>query len=29
MAKLIYDLAKERGVGRRLPLEWFQQSVNS
>jgi ornithine cyclodeaminase/alanine dehydrogenase-like protein (mu-crystallin family) len=29
MAKLIYDLAKERGVGRRLPLEWFQQNVNS
>jgi len=29
MAKLIYDLAKERGVGRQLPLEWFQQNVNS
>ncbi len=29
MAKLIYDLAKERGVGRELPLEWFQQNVNS
>ncbi len=29
MAKLIYDLAKERGIGRRLPLEWFQQNVNS
>ncbi len=29
MAKLIYDLAKERGVGRQLPLEWFQQDVNS
>jgi len=29
MAKLIYDLAKERGVGRKLPLEWFQQNVNS
>ena len=29
MAKLIYDLAKERGVGRKLPLEWFQQDVNS
>jgi alanine dehydrogenase len=29
MAKLIYDLAKDRGVGRKLPLEWFQQDVNS
>src|SRR5712692_1957718 len=29
MAKLIYDLAKEKGVGRQLPLEWFQQDVNS
>ena len=29
MAKLIYDLAKEQGVGRQLPLEWFQQDVNS
>ena len=29
MAKLIYDLARERGVGRQLPLEWFQQNVNS
>ncbi|MDH3442435.1 MAG: hypothetical protein OEN50_00795 [Deltaproteobacteria bacterium] len=29
MAKLIYDLAKERGIGRKLPLEWFQQDVNS
>jgi ornithine cyclodeaminase/alanine dehydrogenase-like protein (mu-crystallin family) len=29
MAKLIYDLARERGVGRQLPLEWFQQDVNS
>jgi ornithine cyclodeaminase/alanine dehydrogenase-like protein (mu-crystallin family) len=29
MAKLIYELAKERGVGRQLPLEWFQQNVNS
>ena len=29
MAKLIYDLAKERSIGRRLPLEWFQQDVNS
>ena len=28
-AKLIYDLAKERGVGRKLPLERFQQSVKS
>jgi len=27
MAKLIYDLAKNRGVGRTLPLEWFQQDV--
>ena len=29
MAKLIYDLAKDKGVGRKLPLEWFQQDVNS
>jgi ornithine cyclodeaminase/alanine dehydrogenase-like protein (mu-crystallin family) len=29
MAKLIYDLATERGVGRKLPLAWFQQNVNS
>ena len=29
MAKLISDLAKELGVGRQLPLEWFQQDVNS
>lgn len=29
MAKLIYDLARETGVGRPLPLEWFQQDVNS
>jgi ornithine cyclodeaminase/alanine dehydrogenase-like protein (mu-crystallin family) len=29
MAKLIYDLAKERGIGRKLPLAWFQQNVNS
>lgn len=29
MAKLIYDRAKERGIGRKLPLEWFQQDVNS
>jgi hypothetical protein len=29
MAKLIYDLARERGIGRKLPLEWFQQDVNS
>ena len=29
MAKLIYDIAKERGVGRKLPLEWFQQDVKS
>jgi ornithine cyclodeaminase/alanine dehydrogenase-like protein (mu-crystallin family) len=29
MAKMIYDLAKERGVGRKLPLAWFQQSVKS
>lgn len=29
MAKLIYDLAKEHGIGRQLPLEWFQQDVNS
>jgi alanine dehydrogenase len=28
-AKLIYDLAVERGAGRPLPLEWFQQDVNS
>jgi hypothetical protein len=29
MAKTIYDLAVARGVGRPLPLEWFQQDVNS
>jgi ornithine cyclodeaminase/alanine dehydrogenase-like protein (mu-crystallin family) len=29
MAKLIYDLAIERGRGRKLPLEWFQQNLNS
>ena len=29
MAKLVYDLAKARGVGRQLPLDWFQQNVNS
>jgi ornithine cyclodeaminase/alanine dehydrogenase-like protein (mu-crystallin family) len=29
MAKTIYALALERGVGRPLPLEWFQQDVNS
>ncbi len=29
MAKLIYDRAKQYGVGRKLPLEWFQQNVNS
>lgn len=29
MAKLIYDRANERGIGRKLPLEWFQQDVNS
>lgn len=29
MAKLIYDSAQEKGVGRQLPLEWFQQNVNS
>lgn len=29
MAKLIYDLAREKGAGRPLPLEWFQQNVNS
>ncbi|HKA32854.1 MAG TPA: hypothetical protein VKH64_06550 [Candidatus Binatia bacterium] len=29
MAKTIYDLAVERGAGRPLPLEWFQQDVNS
>lgn len=29
MAKLIYDLAKQEGVGRDLPLEWFEQDVNS
>ncbi len=29
MAKLIYDLAREKGIGRSLPLEWFQQDVNS
>jgi len=26
---MIYDLAKERGVGRKLPLAWFQQDVKS
>jgi ornithine cyclodeaminase/alanine dehydrogenase-like protein (mu-crystallin family) len=29
MAKLIYDLAQGKGIGRQLPLEWFQQNVNS
>ncbi|HEY7167566.1 MAG TPA: hypothetical protein VIB79_23605 [Candidatus Binatia bacterium] len=29
MAKLVYDLAQEKGVGRSLPLDWFQQNVNS
>jgi ornithine cyclodeaminase/alanine dehydrogenase-like protein (mu-crystallin family) len=29
MAKLVYDLAKSRDVGRQLPLDWFQQNVNS
>ena len=29
MAKLVYDLAKARDVGRQLPLNWFQQNVNS
>ena len=29
MAKLVYDLARARGLGRQLPLEWFQQNVNS
>ena len=29
MAKLIHDRARERGAGRELPLEWFQQNVNS
>jgi ornithine cyclodeaminase/alanine dehydrogenase-like protein (mu-crystallin family) len=29
MAKLVYDLAKAKGIGRQLPLEWFQQDVNS
>jgi ornithine cyclodeaminase/alanine dehydrogenase-like protein (mu-crystallin family) len=29
VAKLVYDLARERGVGRELPLEWFQQNVHS
>ncbi len=29
MAKLIYYMAKQTGVGRELPLEWFQQDVNS
>jgi ornithine cyclodeaminase/alanine dehydrogenase-like protein (mu-crystallin family) len=29
MAKLVYDLATAREVGRQLPLDWFQQNVNS
>ena len=29
VAKLVYDLAKDRGMGRELPLEWFQQNVRS
>ena len=29
VAKLVYDLAKERGMGRELPLDWFQQNVRS
>jgi len=29
MAKLAYDLAREKRAGRPLPLEWFQQDVNS
>jgi ornithine cyclodeaminase/alanine dehydrogenase-like protein (mu-crystallin family) len=29
MAKLVYDLAKARDVGHQLPLDWFQQNVNS
>jgi hypothetical protein len=29
MANLVYNLAKASGVGRELPLDWFQQNVNS
>jgi ornithine cyclodeaminase/alanine dehydrogenase-like protein (mu-crystallin family) len=29
VSKLVYDLAKEKGLGRKLPLEWFEQNVNS
>jgi len=29
MAKLVYDLARERGLGKELPLEWFQQDIHS
>ena len=29
VAKLVYDLAKGAGPGRRFPIEWFEQSVHS
>jgi ornithine cyclodeaminase/alanine dehydrogenase-like protein (mu-crystallin family) len=29
VAKLVYDLAREKGLGRELPLDWFAQNVNS
>ncbi|MBM2809805.1 MAG: ornithine cyclodeaminase [Chloroflexi bacterium] len=29
MAKPVYDLARERGLGRELPLDWLRQDVHS
>lgn len=29
VAKLVYDLARERGLGKELPLDWFQQDIHS
>lgn len=29
VAKLVYDLAEERNLGKGLPLEWFQQDIHS
>ncbi|MPZ13012.1 MAG: hypothetical protein GEU73_01065 [Chloroflexi bacterium] len=29
VAKLVHDLAEERGLGKELPLEWFQQDIHS
>jgi len=29
MARLVYDLARERGLGKELPLAWFQQDIHS